>query len=159
MRTRLPHLAVVAWAAEVTLCPEMTLWGIQLEPLFLLCLSASLLVRQPKHALWTSWALGLLKDLGSPAPLGFYALLFLLSAAAFLKMRRLLHPELPSTQMLLSFAGTFVFVWIDSLSLLLSFETLSFAPVFFHAFGGALLGAIAAPVVFRLSTTGRRRGI
>jgi len=152
---RILLVASVALIVETALLTNTGWAGGRPDLLIPIVCFAALFAAEPAQALWISWGVGLLRDLGTAGPLGQYALIYLAIAWVLVGVRTLLFREHPITQAavggacaglagLASAACTSAFDGGIPLGLALS-----------RSLGSALITALLAPVLVSLMARAR----
>jgi len=151
--SRVPLRAILILSLSA-LCAEMTvlsLWtplGARLELLFLLAAFSALYARDRSRALWTCWALGLVKDLGTAGPPGLSAFLFVVFAAALQRIRNSLYHDPAFTHGLLAGLAAGSFVLLHGAITALAAGSAAGISLGSRSLGAALLAALTGPLLF-----------
>jgi rod shape-determining protein MreD len=153
--TKFAALAVLALAFEVTLLDVLSIGGARAEGLVVLGCYAALFARDARQGLLAAWAAGLVKDAASAGPLGLHALLFVVAAAAILRVRQLLYREHAFTQLGVAFLAA---AWVNvaaALAVSLTAGGIPAGTIASKALLAAALTAAAAPPLLWLLSRAR----
>lgn len=145
--TKLTVLAGAALAVEITVFDTFSFRGARPEALLALACFAALFARDSRQGLAAAWIAGLVKDLGSAAPLGLHALLFLAAGWVVLQVRQVLYREAALTQLAVAFVAT---CWVNAASALFVSATSGGIPmgiILGKTFLAALLTAAVTPAM------------
>lgn len=144
---RLLLVGLVAIAVELTVAERVCFRGGRPELLLLLACFAALFASETRQGLVVAWVFGLAKDLGSAAPLGFHALLFLGVAWGILRLRKVVFREHPLLQFGIVFAGALGVEALAAAFVSVFVGGIPFWTWLVKALSASLLSAALAPLV------------
>lgn len=144
---RLLLIALAALSFELTVAEKLSFLGGRCEPLLVLACFGALFGRDRRQGLGVAWLIGLAKDLGSAAPLGLHALLFLGIAWAILGLRRFIFREHPLMLLLIASVAALGVNLLVAAVACVFVGSMPFGVVLAKSFAGSLLTGVSAPAV------------